>query len=86
MGEILAGAGHGSYLNHCTLAEYFSGSGGVGAGVPGPGVTILGFNSPGVAGSNILALPEVDIMKWLSSPGIGDMGDFFDGCGKRGGT
>ena len=31
--EILAGTGHGLYLNRCTLTGYFSGGGGVSPGV-----------------------------------------------------
>jgi len=70
MDDILAGAGHGPYLNRCTLAEYFTGSGGVVQGVPGPGVTSPRVTDP----KNILVLPKVDIMKRLLSPDVGDMG------------
>ncbi|KAF8423021.1 hypothetical protein EV426DRAFT_669157 [Tirmania nivea] len=51
------------------LAEYLSGSGGADPGVVGP--------------EHILALPKVDIMKWLPSPAIGDMRDFFDEMSER---
>ncbi|KAF8429596.1 hypothetical protein EV426DRAFT_668012 [Tirmania nivea] len=70
-----------SYIDACTVwlsnfvtipegmelycaSEYLSGSGGAEPGAVGP--------------EHILALPKVDIMKWLPSPDIGDMRDFFD--------
>jgi len=66
--DIRAGTRHG-YLNRCTLAEYFPGSSRVNPGVVNP--------------RHILVLPKVDIMKWLPSPDIGDMRDFFSEMSER---